>query len=234
MTRANKSIGEFAPIFEAVGLLSSTDPVEARKNIEARKAPTAEGKARRKKLNEAIAHKSYEFNCHGVEMNQRYASGAVVSDGTPEPEYKRDHELYYQATTWPGAHLPHVWVEHHGARKSVLDLAGKGPLHDFDGNRRRRLEASRGRRHGDLRLAGRRRRPSARPVATRWISMPTGTGKARSRKTAASSSAPICMSAGAPGRRRQRRRAFWSTCSASCSAASTAVPAAMSASVAAE
>ena len=126
VTRANKSIGDFPPIFEAVGLLSSTDPGEARKNIEARKAPTEEGKARRKKLYEAIAHKSYEFNCHGVEMNQRYASSAVVSDGTPEPAFNRDHELYYQATTWPGAHLPHVWVEEHGVRKSTLDLAGKG------------------------------------------------------------------------------------------------------------
>jgi 2,4-dichlorophenol 6-monooxygenase len=126
VTRANKSIGDFPPIFEAVGLLSSTDPAEARKNIEARKAATPEGKARRKKLYEAIAYKSFEFNCHGVEMNQRYASSAVVPDGTPAPAYLRDHELYYQATTWPGAHLPHVWVEHHGVRKSTLDLAGKG------------------------------------------------------------------------------------------------------------
>jgi 2,4-dichlorophenol 6-monooxygenase len=59
-------------------------------------------------------------------MNQRYASSAVVSDGTPEPPFTRDRELYYQATTWPGAHLPHVWVEHHGIRRSTLDLAGKG------------------------------------------------------------------------------------------------------------
>ena len=50
----------------------------------------------------------------------------MVSDGTPEPAFRRDHELYYQATTWPGAHLPHVWVEHRGVRKSTLDLAGKG------------------------------------------------------------------------------------------------------------
>ncbi|QQO15226.1 FAD-dependent monooxygenase [Bradyrhizobium diazoefficiens] len=126
VTRANKSIGDFPPIFEAVGLLSSTDPDQARKNIEARKAPTEEGKVRRKKLYAAIAHKSYEFNCHGVEMNQRYASSAVVSDGTAEPAFTRDHELYYHATTWPGAHLPHVWVEHHGVRKSTLDLVGKG------------------------------------------------------------------------------------------------------------
>lgn len=126
VTRANKSIGDFPPIFEAVGLLSSADPDQAKRNIEARKAPTEEGKARRKKLYAAIAHKRYEFNCHGVEMNQRYASSAVVSDGTAEPAFTRDHELYYHATTWPGAHLPHVWVEHHGARKSTLDLVGKG------------------------------------------------------------------------------------------------------------
>ncbi|SEE31234.1 2,4-dichlorophenol 6-monooxygenase [Rhizobiales bacterium GAS191] len=124
--RANKSIGDFVPIFEAVGLLSSSDPAEAKRNIEARKAATPKSKARRKKLYQAIAQKSFEFNCHGVEMNQRYASGAVASDGTPEPECRRDRELYYHATTWPGAHLPHVWLEHGGARKSTLDLAGKG------------------------------------------------------------------------------------------------------------
>jgi 2,4-dichlorophenol 6-monooxygenase len=126
VTRANRSITDFPPIFDAVGLTSSTDPAEARRNIEARKAATAEGKARRRKVYEAITHKSYEFNCHGVELNQRYASSAVVPDGTAEPEYRRDRELYYQATTWPGAHLPHVWVEHQGQRKSTLDLAGQG------------------------------------------------------------------------------------------------------------
>jgi 2,4-dichlorophenol 6-monooxygenase len=126
VTRANKSITDFPPIFDAVGLTSSADPAEARRNIEARKAATAEGKARRRKLYETIAHKSYEFNCHGVELNQRYASSAIVPDGTAEPDYRRDRELYYQATTWPGAHLPHVWVEHLGQRKSTLDLAGQG------------------------------------------------------------------------------------------------------------
>ena len=124
--RANKSIGDFEPIFEAVGLLSSANPAEARKNMEARKAATPESKERRRRLYQAIAQKSYEFNCHGVEMNQRYASAAVIPDGTPEPAFTRDHELYYHATTWPGAHLPHVWIEHRGMRKSTLDLAGKG------------------------------------------------------------------------------------------------------------
>ena len=77
-------------------------------------------------MRKAIAFKSYEFNCHGVEMNQRYASRAVVPDGTPEPPWRRDAELYYQATTWPGARLPHVWLEQHGKQVSTLDVCGKG------------------------------------------------------------------------------------------------------------
>lgn len=81
----------------------------------------------REKLRKAIAFKSYEFNCHGVEMNQRYQSAAVVSDGMPEPAYTRDKELYYQATTWPGARVPHVWLESKsGVMISSLDLTGQG------------------------------------------------------------------------------------------------------------
>ena len=124
--RANKSIGEFGPIFDALGLLSTKDPVEMKANMEARKQPTPEAAKRREALRQAIAFKSYEFNCHGVEMNHRYASAAVVKDGTPEPAFPRDKELYYSATSWPGAHLPHVWLDRAGAKISTLDLCGKG------------------------------------------------------------------------------------------------------------
>ena len=126
VTRANKSIAEFGPIFEALGLLSTKDPVAMKANMDALKSADAAAAEQREKLRKAIALKSYEFNCHGVEMNQRYASGAVVADGTPEPEYRRDKELYYHATTWPGARLPHVWLERGGARVSTLDVTGKG------------------------------------------------------------------------------------------------------------
>jgi 2,4-dichlorophenol 6-monooxygenase len=59
-------------------------------------------------------------------MNQRYASGAVVPDGSPEPAWKRDKELYYQASTRPGARLPHVWFDKSGEKVSSLDVVGKG------------------------------------------------------------------------------------------------------------
>jgi len=124
--RANQSISEFGPIFDALGLLSTKDPEQMKRNMEALKEDTTLAAGRREKLRQAIAFKSYEFNTHGVEMNQRYASAAVVADGTPEPQFKRDKELYYEATSRPGARVPHVWLEKDGIKISSLDLTGKG------------------------------------------------------------------------------------------------------------
>ncbi|WP_375578227.1 hypothetical protein ABWH96_14455 [Marivirga tractuosa] len=93
--------------------------------------PTSE--QQREDLRKAIALKSYEFNCHGVELNQRYNSEAIVSDGSGEEEYLRDQELYYQASTRPGTHLPHVWLGDNGHRISTLDVSGKGKMTLFTG-----------------------------------------------------------------------------------------------------
>jgi 2,4-dichlorophenol 6-monooxygenase len=124
--RANKSIEEFGLIYEALGFNEARDAEEMRAGMEGRKASTPRGAEQREKLRKAIELKNYEFNCHGVELNQRYASSAIVSDGTPEPAYTRDRELYYQATTWPGARLPHCWLEYEGKKVSTLDLVSKG------------------------------------------------------------------------------------------------------------
>ncbi len=126
VTRANKSRDEFGPIFAALGLLDTNDAVQMRQNMEALKADTPVAAERRERLRQAIAHKSYEFNAHGVEMNQRYKSAAIVSDGTPEPPCDSDAELYCQPTTWPGARLPHVWLGRDRKQISSLDLVGKG------------------------------------------------------------------------------------------------------------
>jgi 2,4-dichlorophenol 6-monooxygenase len=131
--RANKSIDEFGPIFRSLGLTDTRDPEQMRANMEARKDATPEAAQQREQLRQSILFKSYEFNCHGVEMNQRYQSEAIVTDSLPEPPYSRDPELYYQATTWAGAHLPHVWLGYNGHRLSTLDLAGKGQFTLFTG-----------------------------------------------------------------------------------------------------
>jgi 2,4-dichlorophenol 6-monooxygenase len=126
VTRANQSIGEFGPIFEALGLLDTTNVERMQANMAARRSNTPGAATQRQKLRDAIAFKSYEFDAHGVEMNQRYRSAAIVGDGTAEPAWQRDPELYYQPTTWPGARLPHAWLTRGGRRVSTLDVAGKG------------------------------------------------------------------------------------------------------------
>jgi 2,4-dichlorophenol 6-monooxygenase len=124
--RANQSIADTGRIMGALGLDDTSDPARLEAALEARKAPGPEGDAVRSGLREAIAYKSYEFNAHGVEHNQRYASTAVVPDGTPMPEYRRDEQLYAQPTTWPGAKLPHAWITRDGHRVSTLDVVGGG------------------------------------------------------------------------------------------------------------
>lgn len=126
VTRANQSIAEFGPIFEALGMDGGVDHDRIERSMAARCDATEAGERQRAALRKAIDFKVYEFDCHGVEMNQRYASGAVVPDGAA-PAPNADMELYYQPTTCPGARVPHAWVyDRKGGRHSTLDLCGKG------------------------------------------------------------------------------------------------------------
>lgn len=127
VTRANQSIGEFGPIFEALGLTESNDPEVMQANMDKRCDSNMEAEQQRAAIREAIAFKKYEFDAHGVEMNQRYKSSAIVTDGQMEPAFELDAELHYQPTTWPGARIPHTWVfDPEGGKHSTLDLVGRG------------------------------------------------------------------------------------------------------------
>jgi 2,4-dichlorophenol 6-monooxygenase len=123
VTRANKSSREFGQFFEVLGLTEAENEEEMKAQIEERKANTPRGAAKRAALVAAMELKNYEFNAHGVDMGQFYESTAVVGDGSRRPEPERDPELYYQASTVPGSHLPHAWVGDALNRMSTLDLA---------------------------------------------------------------------------------------------------------------
>jgi 2,4-dichlorophenol 6-monooxygenase len=112
--RANKSSREFGQFFDVLGLGSAATEDEMRAQIEERKANTPRGAAKRAALVAAMELKNYEFNAHGVEMGQFY--------GATPPENPRDPELYYQPSTVPGSHLPHVWVGDTTRKLSTLDL----------------------------------------------------------------------------------------------------------------
>ena len=134
VTRANQSIAEFGPIFEALGLTDTQDHVKMKKNMDERKQNSPKAEKQRQALREAIAFKKYEFDAHGVEMNHRYKSNSVLTGGDKEPEFKKDKELFYQPTTYPGARIPHAWVyDKTGVKHSLLDLCGKGNFSIFTG-----------------------------------------------------------------------------------------------------
>lgn len=124
--RANLSRDQFGPIFQALGV-GGADDAGITRALAVCRAADADGAKRRRELEEAIALKNYEFNAHGVELNQRYASTAVLADGGPAEIWPRDRDLYHQPTTRPGAKLPHAWlVDAAGHRVSTLDLVGGG------------------------------------------------------------------------------------------------------------
>ena len=124
--RAYASIGDMRPITEALGFQAGQSEAEGAAALRALYAPGPAGEARRAALAKAVEHTDYQFNAHGVEVGYRYRAGAVVGDGTPEPQPTRDPELHYQPTTWPGAHLPHAWLDDGTRRLSTYDVAGGG------------------------------------------------------------------------------------------------------------
>ena len=127
VTRANQSISEFGPIFQALGMDGGMDHEKIKRNMDARTEATPEAEKQREALRKAIAFKNYEFDCHGIEMNQRYYSSAIANDGQKEPSFEKDKDLHYAPTTWPGARIPHIWVfDKAGKQHSTLDITGKG------------------------------------------------------------------------------------------------------------
>ncbi|TQL67917.1 2,4-dichlorophenol 6-monooxygenase [Nocardioides albertanoniae] len=124
--RAMQSVRDMLPISQALGFAPEQTAEDGWRALDELFAPGADGEERRRSLDAAVALQNYQFNCHGVELDQRYASAAVTDDGTPWPAPERDPELYHHPTTHPGARLPHAWLEHDGATVSTLDLVGHG------------------------------------------------------------------------------------------------------------
>ena len=126
VARANQSRLDYAPLNRCFRDSGALDPVAA--GLEQLADPGAEGVARRAALAEALRLKNFEFNAQGVELNQRCVSAAVVADPDGAAEvWTRDSQLFLQATTRPGAKLPHAWlVGPDGRRVSTLDVVGKG------------------------------------------------------------------------------------------------------------
>ncbi|MGU7782759.1 FAD-dependent oxidoreductase [Burkholderia sp. PU8-34] len=126
VSRAIKSVGEMLPIAKALGFSEGQSAEDGWASVEELVSDSTTGRARRKQLAEAVELQNYQFNCHGVELGQRYTSSAIVRDGATFPAPTRDPELYYHATTTPGACIPHAWIQRDRQLVSTLDLVGHG------------------------------------------------------------------------------------------------------------
>jgi 2,4-dichlorophenol 6-monooxygenase len=122
--RANQSRRDYAALHAVLRVAGSDKPSAA--GIARLGDPGPEGVAARKALEAALDIKQTEFNAEGIEMNQRYVSGAIIPDASLGlEEFIRDPILYHQPTTRPGAKIPHVWlVDHNGQKRSTLDVTG--------------------------------------------------------------------------------------------------------------
>lgn len=126
VNRAIKSVGEMLPIANVLGFAAGQSEEEGWASLDELFSDSATGRARRKALAEAVELQNYQFNCHGVELGQRYTSTAIVRDGATFPAPSRDPELYHHATTTPGASIPHAWIQRDNTLVSTLDLVGHG------------------------------------------------------------------------------------------------------------
>jgi 2-polyprenyl-6-methoxyphenol hydroxylase-like FAD-dependent oxidoreductase len=125
--RANQGMEYHRQIWALLGL----DSDSRRKNLEVLKSATPEGATRRKQLREAFAATDLEVQALGIQMNQSYVQSpaVVVEEDDPVPDFSKVNLIKELViSTYPGYHLPHVWLAADGQsdRISNLDLCGKG------------------------------------------------------------------------------------------------------------
>ncbi len=124
--RVSRSNGLIPPLFMALHLPPTSDEAMLNSSLATLNAHAAESTEFREAFDQALHGTIMCYNSHGMELNQYYMSTAVVTDGTEEPVPPRDPEVYYFASTYPGRHLPHVWLTKDQRHVALFDLCGKG------------------------------------------------------------------------------------------------------------
>jgi hypothetical protein len=126
--RANNGVRHHLKIWQSVGITGET--VEERQRILAELSEDSEnGRQRRKEFQAAIEGTVYEYQGLGIEMNQRYfSSGIYQSDQGEAPKLTQDPILCYQPTTYPGARVPHAWLNTTIPSRAIstIDITGHG------------------------------------------------------------------------------------------------------------
>lgn len=134
--RANDGMEAHRRLWAVLGL----DAASRQEATNLLKSATPEGHEKRRDLFAAIEGTEDEVQALGIQMNQVYAGTSstafVVETGDREPDFSALNALrQVKTTTYPGYHLPHVWLaaDALSKRTSTLDLSGKGNFVLFTG-----------------------------------------------------------------------------------------------------
>lgn len=125
--RANTGMEAHRTLWAILGLTPET----RREAVQILERSDSEGKSARQRLNDALEATDAELQALGMQMNQIYAGSPATSavEGDSAPDNK-DIDMLKQVaiSTYPGYHLPHVWLaaSGHSPRVSTLDLVGHG------------------------------------------------------------------------------------------------------------
>lgn len=130
---ANRSVTTFPPILEALGLFDTQDPKQMQANMDALSEPGDAAVIQRERLRAALEGSHDVFDNPGIELNQRYISGAIIQDYLPGKTHHGDPEVDIHISSEAGARLPHAWLSKNQERVSTTTIAGHGEFSLFTG-----------------------------------------------------------------------------------------------------
>ena len=132
--RANTGMEAHRALWNILGLTQET----REQAISILKSATGEGAELRERLRAALEATDDEVQALGIQMNQVYLNSPAVQaeHGDEPPDFSNTNSTKeVMISTYPGYHLPHVWLAADGQspKVSILDLAGHGKFCVFTG-----------------------------------------------------------------------------------------------------
>jgi 2-polyprenyl-6-methoxyphenol hydroxylase-like FAD-dependent oxidoreductase len=132
--RANAGMEAHRRLWDLMGIT----PAAREKVVQRLASASLEGSEARNRLRDALEATDDEVQALGIQMNQVYvgSSATVIEDGDIAPDFSHLNPIKdIMISTFPGYHLPHIWLAANGQSEKIssLDLAGKGRFTLFTG-----------------------------------------------------------------------------------------------------
>lgn len=132
--RANQGMEAHRALWDLLGL----QPASRKRATDMMQSATREGEKMREQWRQALEATDDEVQALGIQMNQVYLDSAAVFVEAEDlaPDFNGLNIIkQVMISTYPGYHLPHVWLAADGQseRISTLDLAGHGDFTIFTG-----------------------------------------------------------------------------------------------------